>query len=230
MIAREAPLATTALCRSSLRFWSRRPRIGSNGASAGCARNSGCRPAKLGKPSSTTECLCCCGNRWTYWPKGTSSSATSTSRPLDCPALARPMPCAPLAMVRWSQAALSSSPRPTGRYRTCRQPSATWPYRVNYASWTPSTSCSWMPWANLPRTPRNPRCSSCSSPNATACRSLGITSNLVFSEWELIFANPMATAAPIDRVVHQSASWNSTCPATAPAWPSNAVNRTVNSS
>ena len=36
-------------------------------------------------------------------------------------------------------------------------------------------------------------------------RSLGITSNLVFSEWDRIFANPMATAAAIDRVVHHSA-------------------------
>ena len=35
-------------------------------------------------------------------------------------------------------------------------------------------------------------------------RSLGITSNLVFSEWERIFANPMATAAAIDWVVHHS--------------------------
>ena len=35
-------------------------------------------------------------------------------------------------------------------------------------------------------------------------RSLGITPNLVFSEWERIFANPMATAAAIDRVVHHS--------------------------
>ena len=35
-------------------------------------------------------------------------------------------------------------------------------------------------------------------------RSLGITSNLVFSEWERIFANPMATAVAIDRVVHHS--------------------------
>ena len=35
-------------------------------------------------------------------------------------------------------------------------------------------------------------------------RSLGITSNLVLSEWERIFANPMATAAAIDRVVHHS--------------------------
>ena len=35
-------------------------------------------------------------------------------------------------------------------------------------------------------------------------RSLGITSNLVFSQWEHIFANPMVTAAAIDRVVHHS--------------------------
>ncbi len=35
-------------------------------------------------------------------------------------------------------------------------------------------------------------------------RSLGVTSSLVFSEWERIFANPMATAAAIDRVVHHS--------------------------
>ena len=35
-------------------------------------------------------------------------------------------------------------------------------------------------------------------------RSLGITSNQVFSEWERIFANPMATAVAIDRVVHHS--------------------------
>ena len=34
--------------------------------------------------------------------------------------------------------------------------------------------------------------------------SLGITSNLVFSGWERIFTNPMATAAAIDRVVHHS--------------------------
>ena len=35
-------------------------------------------------------------------------------------------------------------------------------------------------------------------------RSLGVTSNLVFSEWERIFANPMATAAAIDPVVHHA--------------------------
>jgi DNA replication protein DnaC len=35
-------------------------------------------------------------------------------------------------------------------------------------------------------------------------RSILITSNLVFSEWERIFKNPMTTAAAIDRLVHHS--------------------------
>ena len=35
-------------------------------------------------------------------------------------------------------------------------------------------------------------------------RSLMITSNLVFSEWDKIFKNPMTTAAAIDRLVHHS--------------------------
>jgi DNA replication protein DnaC len=35
-------------------------------------------------------------------------------------------------------------------------------------------------------------------------RSLLITSNLVFSEWDRIFRNPMTTAAAIDRLVHHS--------------------------
>ena len=54
-------------------------------------------------------------------------------------------------------------------------------------------------------------------------RSLGITSNLVFSQWEHIFANPMATARPSTGWSTTRSSWNSTCPATAPEWPSSAV-------
>ena len=54
-------------------------------------------------------------------------------------------------------------------------------------------------------------------------RSLGITSNLVFSEWERICANPMATAAAIDRVVHHSVILEFDVPATEPEWRSNEV-------
>ncbi len=35
-------------------------------------------------------------------------------------------------------------------------------------------------------------------------RSVVITSNLVFSEWNQIFKDPLTTAAAIDRVVHYS--------------------------
>ena len=35
-------------------------------------------------------------------------------------------------------------------------------------------------------------------------RSMLITSNLVFSEWERIFKSPMTTAAAFDRLVHHS--------------------------
>ena len=35
-------------------------------------------------------------------------------------------------------------------------------------------------------------------------RSLGITSNLVFSEWEKVFANPMVPAAAIGRIVRHT--------------------------
>ena len=45
-------------------------------------------------------------------------------------------------------------------------------------------------------------------------RSLGIMSNLVFSEWERIFANPMATAAAIAAVVTTPSSWSLTSPPT----------------
>ena len=36
------------------------------------------------------------------------------------------------------------------------------------------------------------------------CRSILLTSNLVFSDWERIFKDPLTTAAAIDRLVHHS--------------------------
>ena len=57
-------------------------------------------------------------------------------------------------------------------------------------------------------------------------RSLCITSNSVFSQWEHVFANPMATAVAIDRAIHSTAAfytWNLTCPATGPGWPNSGV-------
>ena len=46
-----------------------------------------------------------------------------------------------------------------------------------------------------------------------------ITSNLVFSEWDRIFKNPMTTAAAIDRLVHHAAILEMTAAASAPRRP-----------
>ncbi len=80
------------------------------------------------------------------------------------------------------------------------------------------------PGLPCPRAPRNRRVLFTLIAERYERRSLGITSNLVFSEWERIFANPMATAAAIDRVVHHSVILefdvpqlpDQRCPATGP--------------
>ena len=65
-------------------------------------------------------------------------------------------------------------------------------------------SCSWTIWATSHRGIEESEVLFTLIAERYERRSLGITSNLVFSEWERIFANPMATAAAIDRVVHHS--------------------------
>jgi len=54
-------------------------------------------------------------------------------------------------------------------------------------------------------------------------RSILLTSNLVFGQWDRIFRDQMATAAAIDRLVHHAVRLNSTCPAIAPNGPSAAA-------
>ena len=79
-----------------------------------------------------------------------------------------------------------------------------WTCPASCASWTTSTSCSSTTWATLPQGAEESEVLFTLIAERYERRSLGITSNLVFSEWERIFANPMATAAAIDRVVHHS--------------------------
>ena len=47
--------------------------------------------------SSMIGCPWPYGSNWTSWPRAALSSAASTCWPSDCPALARPTPCAPSA-------------------------------------------------------------------------------------------------------------------------------------
>ena len=51
-------------------------------------------------------------------------------------------------------------------------------------------------------------------------RALDITSNLIFSEWEKVFAYPIATAAAMDKTVHHYVMpEGSTCPIVGPPPP-----------
>ena len=170
-------------------------------------------PASAGAgSSSTTGCPGLSDSNWANWPTAASSTGASTCWPSGCRAPGKPTPYAPSATGWWSRAGRCSSPRPTGWCRTCSPPSGTWPCPDNCASSTATTFCSSTTWATCPRGPRSRRCSSPSSPNATnggpwASRptpSRGWGQALVFSQWEHIFANPMTTAAAIDRVVHHS--------------------------
>ena len=161
-------------------------------------------PFTPGKPSSTAESPWRCGSNWTSWPRAASSSAASTCWPSGYPAPARPTPGAPWATAWWKLATPSSSLRPTVWYRNCSPPSATWTCPASCASWTTSTSCSSTTWGYLPQGAEESEVLFTLIAERYERRSLGITSNLVFSEWERIFANPMATAAAIDRVVHHS--------------------------
>lgn len=54
-------------------------------------------------------------------------------------------------------------------------------------------------------------------------RSVLVTSNLVFGEWERIFDNPMAPAAAIDRLVHHAVILEIAVPTTAPKTPSDGL-------
>ena len=114
------------------------------------------------------------------------------------------MHCAPWATGWWKPDARSSSPRPTGWCRACSPPSATWRYRDNYESSTTTTFLLLDDLGYLPQGAEESEVLFTLIAERYERRSLGITSNLVFSQWVHIFANPMATAAAIDRVVHHS--------------------------
>ena len=138
------------------------------------------------------------------WPTAASSSAASTCWPSDCPAPARRTPSALWDTASWSQAGPCSSSPLTNWCRTCSQPSATSPLprqlrRLDRYDFLLLDDLSY-----LSQGAEESEVLFTLIAERYERRSLGITSNLVFSQWEHIFANPMATAAAIDRVVHHS--------------------------
>ena len=110
----------------------------------------------------------------------------------------------PWATAWWKPATPSSSHRPTVWYRNSSPPSAIWTCPASCASWDNFDFLLLDDLGYLPQGAEESEVLFTLIAERYERRSLGITSNLVFSEWERIFANPMATAAAIDRVVHHS--------------------------
>ena len=160
--------------------------------------------ARRGKPSITTGCPWRCGSSWTTWPRAALWNTVSTSWPSDCPAPARPMPCAPWATVWWNPATPSSS---LPAYRLVQELLAAKRDLDLPRQLRKLDNFDFLLLDDLGYLPQGAEESEVLFTliaERYERRSLGVTSNLVFSEWEHIFANPMATAAAIDRVVHHS--------------------------
>ena len=98
---------------------------------------------------------------------------------------------APWATAWWKLDTPSSSLRPTAWCRSSSPPSATWTCPASCASWTTSTFLLLDDLGYLPQGAEESEVLFTLIAERYERRSLGITSNLVFSEWERIFANPM---------------------------------------
>ena len=138
-----------------------------------------------------------------------SSSAASTSWPSGCPAPARPTPGAPWATAWWKPATPSFSHRPTAWCRNslvqellAAKRDLDLPRQLRKLDNFDFLLLDDLGY--LPQGAEDSEVLFTLIAERYERRSLDITSNLVFSEWERIFANPMATAAAIDRVVHHS--------------------------
>ena len=114
------------------------------------------------------------------------------------------MHCAPWATGWWKPDARCSSPQPTGWCRTCSAAKRDLALPRQLRKLDNYDFLLLDDLGYLPQGAEESEVLFTLIAERYERRSLGITSNLVFSQWEHIFANPMATAAAIDRVVHHS--------------------------
>ena len=145
-----------------------------------------------------------CGSSWTTWPRAASSSAASTCWPSDCPAPARPTPCAPLGhrLVEAGHSVLFAPAYRLVQELLAAKRDLDLPRRLRKLDNFDFLLLDDLGY--LPQGAEESEVLFTLIAERYERRSLGVTSNLVFSEWEHIFANPMATAAAIDRVIHHS--------------------------
>ena len=174
------------------------------GASIGCVSRPGCPRARPGKPSSTIGCPWPYGSNLTTWPRAALWNTASTCWPSDCPAPVRPTRCVPWGhrLVEAGHSVLFAPAYCLVQELLAAKRDLDLPRRLRKLDNFDFLLLDDLGY--LPQDAEESEVLFILIAERYERRSLGITSNLVFSEWERIFANPMATAAAIDRVVHHS--------------------------
>ena len=188
----------------SWKYWNRRPRIAATGASTGCAGSPGSPRARSGKRSSTAESPWRCGSNWTSWPRAASSSAASTCWRFGLPGAGKTHALCALGhrLVEAGHSVLFAPAYRLVQELLVAKRDLDLPRRLRKLD-----NFDFLLMDDLGYLPQGAEESEVLFTliaERYERRSLGITSNLVFSEWERIFANPMATTPAIDRVVHHS--------------------------
>ena len=174
------------------------------GASTGCAGSPGCPRARPGKPSSTTESPWRCGSNWTSWPRAASWSGGINVLAFGLPGTGKTHARCALGhrLVEAGHSVLFAPAYRLVQELLAAKRDLDLPRQLRKLDNFDFLLLDDLGY--LPQGAEESEVLFTLIAERYERRSLGITSNLVFSEWERIFANPMATAAAIDRVVHHS--------------------------
>ena len=188
----------------SWRYWNRKLRIAATGASTGCAGSPGCPRARPGKPSSTTESPWRCGCNWTSLAQGSFVERGINVLAFGLPGTGKTHARCALGhrLVEAGHSVLFAPAYRLVQELLAAKRDLDLPRQLRKLDNFDFLLLDDLGY--LPQGAEESEVLFTLIAERYERRSLGITSNLVFSEWERIFANPMATAAAIDRVVHHS--------------------------
>ena len=188
----------------SWRYWNRKLRIAATGASTGCAGSPGCPRARPGKPSSTTESPWRCGSKLDQLAQGSFVERGINVLAFGLPGTGKTHARCALGhrLVEAGHSVLFAPAYRLVQELLAAKRDLDLPRQLRKLDNFDFLLLDDLGY--LPQGAEESEVLFTLIAERYERRSLGITSNLVFSEWERIFANPMATAAAIDRVVHHS--------------------------
>ena len=191
-------------CPPSLRYWSRKPRTAVNGGSTGCARCPGCPRARPGKPSTTTGCPLSLRQQLDQLANGDFTEHGINVLAFGLPGTGKTHALCAVGhrLVEAGHSVLFAPAYRLVQELLAAKRDLTLPRQLRKLDNFDFLLLDDLGY--LPQGAEESEVLFTLIAERYERRSLGITSNLVFSEWERIFANPMATAAAIDRVVHHS--------------------------